>query len=114
MTQRLGESVPERELDWWHREHPTFTALSGFFSGLLFVGVVPALFMTGLRAAFSARVAESLFPFVLAFLAFPVGLVLTRSTRRFGWYMWLGIISTLVVVLGVTTLVLWVLAGREA
>ena len=26
---------------WWHRDHPTFSALSGFFVGLLFVLLVP-------------------------------------------------------------------------
>ncbi|MCW2773510.1 MAG: hypothetical protein JWN91_1836 [Nocardioides sp.] len=30
--------------DWWHRDHPTFTAITGFFTGLAFVIVVPGLF----------------------------------------------------------------------
>ena len=33
---------PGDQPDWWHRDHPTFAALSGFFTGLLFVLLVPA------------------------------------------------------------------------
>ena len=35
---------PPRQLDWWHRDHPTFFALTGFFSGLVLAAVLPAIF----------------------------------------------------------------------
>ena len=33
--------------DWWHRDHPVFTPITGFFTGLLFVALVPAGFLAG-------------------------------------------------------------------
>ena len=35
----------DRQPSWWHRDHPTFAALTGFFTGLLFVALVPAMFV---------------------------------------------------------------------
>ena len=26
------DAGPDRQPDWWHRDHPTFTAISGFFA----------------------------------------------------------------------------------
>jgi 4-amino-4-deoxy-L-arabinose transferase-like glycosyltransferase len=104
----------ERPPDWWHRDHPTFTALAGFFAGLAFVGLVPALFVGLLRLVLSDENADALFPFVLVFLAIPIGLVVTGRSRRFGTYMLLGMIVCAVVVVGVATLVLWVIARNEA
>lgn len=104
---------PQREPSWWHRDHPTFTALSGFFTGLVFVIVVPGFYAAILGAIFDYDTAEELFPFVLVMLAIPLGLVMARRTRRFGRYMLLGAMSTLLVVGGVTALVIWYLVNYQ-
>ena len=96
-----------RQVDWWHRDHPTFTALTGFFTGLVFVCLVPAAFAAVLSAMFDSERVEELFPLVLVTLVVPLVLVVVPRTRRFGKYMWIGMITTAVVVLGVGALVLW-------
>ena len=53
------------EPTWWHRSHPTFAAITGFFSGMLFVTAVPGAFAGLLRLMFSFDTAERLFPLVL-------------------------------------------------
>lgn len=103
----------ERQPDWWHRDHPTFTALTGFFTGLAFVIVVPGAFAAILSALFDYDTAEGLFPFVLLTLGVPIGLVAAPRTRRFGRYMLIGMSTTLLVVLGVAALVLWWLVKVE-
>lgn len=105
---------PRRAPDWWHRDHPTFTALSGFFTGLVFVVAVPGLFAAVLTWFFERHTAEELFPLVLVILAVPLGLVTARRTRRFGLYMLIGMVVTLVVVAGVTALVLWWMIRSQA
>ena len=102
-----------RQPDWWHRDHPTFTALTGFFSGLAFVVVVPALFAGLMHLAFEDDTAESLFPFVLVSLLLPLGLVAGQRTRRFGIYMLIGMLVTLLVVVGVAGLVIWFMINRD-
>lgn len=104
---------PAPTLDWWHRDHPVFTALTGFFAGLAYVALVPALYVGLLRSLVSDETAEALFPFVLVTLAVPLGLVITERTRRFGKYMIFGMVVCAVVVVGVASLVIWVLATRE-
>lgn len=101
----------DHQPSWWRRDHPTFSALTGFFTGLFFVAVVPAGYVAALSAALGRERAEELFPFVLLTLAIPLGLVAYPSTRRFGGYMWLGILLTTVVVFGVGALVVWFLIG---
>lgn len=97
---------------WWQRDHPVFTPLSGFFSGLLFVLLVPSVYAAVLNAVTDDETATDLFPFVLVALAVPLGLVVAPHTRRFGRYMLFGVVSTAVVVLGVAALVVWVLVSR--
>jgi len=100
--------------DWWHRDHPTFSALSGFFTGLLFVLLVPATFVGILSLLFDNSRVEELFPLVLVMLIVPLLLVLSPRSRRFGTYMWIGIVATAVVVVGVGALVLYVLVNGES
>jgi hypothetical protein len=100
---------PAREPDWGHRDHPTFTALTGFFTGLLFVILVPGVFAAVLSWVFEYHTAEDLFPLVLVTLVVPIGLLVSRRSRRFGIYMVVGMVSTLLVVAGVSALVLWYL-----
>jgi hypothetical protein len=99
--------------DWWHRDHPTFTAISGFFSGLVFATVVPGLFMATIRFfaddSTAERTAEEAFPFVLLFLVIPIAAVAFPQSRRFGTYMFFGIVVALAVVFGVGTFVFWLM-----
>jgi hypothetical protein len=99
--------------EWWHRDHPTFTALAGFFTGMLFVTVVPGGFVGLLRLMFEYDTAEKLFPLVLISLVVPLGLLVAPRTRRFGLYMVLGMVITALVVLGVASLVLYYLVQHD-
>jgi hypothetical protein len=105
--------APERQPDWWHRDHPTFTALAGFFTGLVTVVLVPGFFAGVLHTVFSTTTVERLFPFVLVLLAVPLALTVSGRTRRFGLYMLLGMVLTAVVVLGVAGVVLWYLINHD-
>lgn len=107
----LAQDRPPR--DWWHRDHPTFTALTGFFSGLAFVILVPAVFAGLLSLAFEEDTANNLFPFVLVGLALPIGLLVRQRTRRFGGYLLIGMVVTALVVGGVAGLVLWFMVQRD-
>lgn len=109
-----AEASDERELNWWHRDHPTFTAISGFFTGLVFVIVVPGLFAAVLGLLLDYQKAEDLFPYVLVTLVIPAALVVVPRTRRFGLYMVLGMLTTAVVVGGVAALVLWYMVNYQS
>jgi 4-amino-4-deoxy-L-arabinose transferase-like glycosyltransferase len=115
-----GNAPPEpaptqdRVPDWWHRDHPTFTSLMGFFTGLAFVIVVPGLFAAILGWIFDYHTAEDLFPLVLVTLAVPLGLVIAPRTRRFGKYMLVGMGVTALVVGGVSAIVLWYLVTYQS
>lgn len=100
-------------LDWWHRDHPTFTALSGFFTGMLFVTAVPGTFAGLLRLLLSYETAEKYFPWVALTLVVPLGLLAWPRSRRFGAYMCIGMVLTALVVLGVASLVLWLMVALD-
>ena len=76
--------------------------------------LVPALFVGLLSLLFDYDRAEDMFPLVLLTLVVPLGLVISPRTRRFGSYMWIGIVTTAVVVIGVGALVLYVLVNGES
>jgi hypothetical protein len=99
--------------DFWHRDHPTFKALSGFFAGLLYVVLVPAAFVGLLHLVVDDDTTNDLFPLVLISLALPIGLVASHRTRRFGGYMLVGMAVTAIVVLGVAGLVIWYMVQRD-
>jgi hypothetical protein len=103
------EQAPATQPDWWHRDHPTFAALTGFYAGLVFAIVVPGLYVAILATLLGQDRAEELFPFVLVTLVVPLLLLAAPRTRRFGRYMWVGMISTVVVVLGVGAAVFWIM-----
>ena len=113
MDQTQQDPGPARQPDWWHRDHPTFIAISGFFTGLAYVIVVPGLYAAVLSWMFSDSRAEDLFPYVLVSLAVPLGLAAAPRTRRFGLYMLIGVVATALVVAGVAAIVLWVMLKRE-
>ena len=109
----MVDETPGPARDWWHHDHPTFIALTGFFAGMLFVTVVPGGFAGMLRLFFSFETAERLFPIVAVALVVPVALVANGRTRRFGIYMVIGMVLTALVVLGVTSLVLYYMVRQQ-
>lgn len=100
--------------NWWHRSHPTFAAITGFFAGMLFVTALPGAFAALLRLLFPLGTAERLFPFVLVALALPIFLLARRKTRRFGIFMAIGMAISALVVLGVASLVLYFMVQYDA
>ena len=114
MRTSVEEPTGTRQPDWWHRDHPTFTALAGFFSGMLFVTALPGAFAGILRLLFTFETAEKYFPLVLVVLVVPLVLLLSPRTRRFGGFMLVGMIITALVVIGVTSLVLYFMVRADA
>ena len=108
------DATDDHRPSWWHRDHPTFSALSGFFTGLLFVALVPAAYVGVLSLMFDNDRVEELFPFILVTLVVPLVLVINQRTRRFGTYFWIGIVLTAIVVVGVAALVLWFLVEHQS
>ena len=94
-------------LGWWHHSHPTFAGITGFFAGMLFVTALPGAFAGILRLLFTYDTAEKLFPLVLLALVVPVVMLVKRKTRRFAQFMFVGMVVTALVVLGVASLVLY-------
>ena len=107
--QEPGEKSPAR----WNRDHPTFIALAGFFSGMLSVMLVPGAYAGILRLLFNYETAERLFPYILLILAVPAVLVAVPRTRRFGTYMFIGMALTTLVVLCVASLVLYFMVRSQ-
>ncbi len=112
-TQTQPRVEPADERGWWHRSHPTFAGIAGFFAGMLFVTALPGGFAGVLRLLFTDERARDLFPLVLIALVLPVVLLVTRKTRRFAIFMVIGMVVTALVVLGVTSLVLWVMVQYD-
>lgn len=104
----------KRPLDWWHHSHPTFSAITGFFAGMLFVTAVPGGFAGVLRLLFPYEKAEQLFPLVAIALIVPIALLAKRKTRRFGIFMAIGMALTALIVLGVASLVLYFMVRYDA
>ncbi|KAA1419622.1 hypothetical protein F0U44_08135 [Nocardioides humilatus] len=102
-----------RRPDWWHRDHPVFVPLAGFFTGMVFIIVVPGAYGAILKSVVGYKRAEDLFPFVLLTLVVPIALLAPRHTRRFGRYMLFGVVATAIVVVGVALGVLWFLINRD-
>jgi hypothetical protein len=101
------------EPNWWHRSHPTFAGVAGFFTGIVFVIAVPGLYATLLNAFLGEKTAERLFPYVLIALLIPIGLLFARKTRRFGQLMLVGMVATVLVVAVTAGIVLWVLISLD-
>lgn len=100
--------------NWWHRDHPVFTPLTGFFSGLLFVLVVPGIYAGVLGTFLQPHQVRAVFPWLLVSLLVPAYLLARPHTRRFGGYFLLGMVATAAVVLGVGALVIWVMMHLDA
>jgi hypothetical protein len=105
------ESAPEPS--WWHRSHPTFAGLVGFFSGVAYVIVIPGIFAALLRLFLSDSTAQRLFPLIAVILVVPLGLLIPRKTRRFAEFMLLGVVLTAVVIGVTAALVIWVMVQLD-
>jgi len=121
MTDEIGADVDaggtrerSRRPDWFHRGHPVFFPLAGFFTGVVSIVVVPGAYAAIIKGLFGYQRAEELFPFVLLLLVVPIGLLVPHRTRRFARYMLLGMVGTIIVVGGVAAAVLWFLIKRDA
>ena len=102
---RVERAGRARSPSWWHRDHPTFAALTGFFTGLLFVALVPALFFGGAQPDLRQRQA----PRTCSRSSW------SRWSSRSGWSsasgpagsaptFWIGMVLTALVVVGVGAL----------
>ncbi len=109
-----GEVEDGEAPDWWHRDHPVFTPLSGFFTGLVTVILVPGLYAALLSTLFDNDTAEGLFPFVAVLLVVPIVLITVPRSRRFGRYMLAGMLVTALVVVAVGALTLWILVQLDS
>jgi len=109
----VGRDTGEESPHWWHRDHPTFVALSGFFTGMLSVMLVPGAYAGILRLLFDYETAEQLFPYILLLLVIPAVLAAVPRTRRFGTYMFVGMVLTTLVVLCVASLVLYFMVRSQ-
>jgi hypothetical protein len=106
-------AAKRRRPDWWHRDHPVFVPLAGFFTGMVYVLLVPGIYGALLKTLMGYKKAEDLFPFVLLMFVVPIGLLVPQHTRKFARYMLFACIATLVVVVGVAVGVLWVLIQKD-
>jgi hypothetical protein len=101
------DSAPEPS--WWHRSHPTFAGLVGFFSGVAYVIVIPGIFAALLRIIVGDTTAQRLFPLLALLLIVPLALLIPRRTRRFAQFMLFGVVTTAVVIGLTAALVIWVM-----
>jgi hypothetical protein len=102
-------SEPASEPSWWHRSHPTFAGLVGFFTGVAYVIVVPGIYAALLGLLLSDSSAQRLFPLIAVALVVPLILLVPRKTRRFAQFMLLGVVATALVIGLTTALVIWVM-----
>lgn len=106
-----GEVAPGSS--WWHRSHPTFASLVGFFSGVAYVIIVPGIYAAFLSLLLSDSSAQRLFPLVAIALVVPLALLVPRKTRRFAQFMLLGVVATAVVIGLTATLVVWLMVQLD-
>jgi hypothetical protein len=104
---------PAQEPDWWHRSHPTFAGLVGFFTGVAYVIVVPGIYAALLGLLLSDSSAQRLFPLIAVALVVPLVLLIPRKTRRFAQFMLLGVVATAAVIGLTAALVIWVLVKLD-
>jgi hypothetical protein len=108
-----GEEESAPEPSWWHRSHPTFAGLVGFFTGVAFVIVVPSIYAALLGLLLSDSSARRLFPLIVFALAVPLALLIPRKTRRFAQFMLLGVVTTALVIGLTAALVIWVMVQLD-
>ena len=69
--------------------------------------IVPGVYAALLGLLVSDATAQKLFPLVLLALLVPLAMLVPRKTRRFAQFMFLGIVSTAVVIAATAALVIW-------
>lgn len=105
------DEEPAGDPRFWHRSHPVFTPLTGFFTGVLAVVVVLALLGLILEVVLDYEVGEHPWVILVALgvlLAINLALVVVEGTRRFARYMLYGIITTPVIVFGTAALTFFI------
>jgi hypothetical protein len=107
------DDEPATEPSWWHRSHPTFASLVGFFSGVGYIIVVPGIYAALLGLFLSDDSAKRLFPLVVVVLVVPVVLLFPRRTRRFAQFMLVGIVATVLVIAVTAAVVVWVMVQLD-
>lgn len=108
-----AEEEPETDPSWWHRSHPTFAGLVGFFTGVAYVIIVPGFYAAFLSLLLSDDTARRLFPLGILALVVPLALLVSRKTRRFAQFMLLGVVSTAVVIGITAAVVIWVMVQLD-
>jgi hypothetical protein len=108
-----ADEDPAPEPSWWHRSHPTFAGLVGFFSGVAYVIVIPGIFAAVLSLIVSDATVQRLFPLVGLILVVPLVMLISRKTRRFAEFMLLGVVSTAVVIGATAALVIWIMVKTQ-
>ena len=113
---RRGKRKAETGPSFWHRSHPTFLPLSGFFTGTLLVVLVLGGLGLILKALCGVDLSEHPGPFLVAILSlFVINVVLLVApvTRRFARYMLFGLLVTPVVVGAVGAVTLYLLISND-
>ena len=98
---------------WWHRSHPTFAGLVGFFTGVAYVIIIPGVYAALLGLLLGDKTGQRLFPLILLALVVPLALLVPRKTRRFAQFMLLGVVLTAVVIGLTSALVIWILVQTQ-
>jgi hypothetical protein len=110
---RAVDDEPASEPSWWHRSHPTFAGLVGFFTGVAYVIIVPGIYAAVLSLVLSDSSARRLFPLVALVLVVPLVMLIPRKTRRFAQFMLLGVVSTALVIGLTAAVVIWVMVQLD-
>ena len=105
---RLGQEHPTQQAP----AHPVRSPVGGFLTGMVLVVVLPALALSGVHSVLGYRMTEQLAPLLTLLLVLPLGLAASRRTRTFGLYLALGMLVMLLVVVGVSAAVVWMMLGR--
>jgi len=111
-----GKRKAETGPSFWHRSHPIFLPLSGFFTGTVLVVLVLGGLGLILKALFGVDLSEHPGPFLVAILSlFVINVVLlvAPTTRRFARYMLFGLLVTPVVVGAVGAVTLFLLISND-
>lgn len=101
---------------WFHRGHPVFTPLAGFFTGVLSLVVILGALGWVLRNVLDVDLSENpryFFYALGALLVIDIALLVVPRTRRFAKYMLAALVTTPIVVGGVGALTLYLLLKND-